>query len=71
MTFSAQVLANQATIIQNQSVILASIQAITPGGSEAIIAALAQMETQIVDIQQQVDVAPATPTPTPDAPPAA
>ena len=66
----ATILGNQATIIQNQATALTAIQAITPGDSSAITAALATMETQLTDIASQVDVVNTAATPTPSPSPA-
>ena len=68
-----QVLTNQATILSNQATTLTAIQAITPGGSQAITDALAQIETQVSSIQATIgtdtDGATPAPSPVPDAAP--
>lgn len=52
----ATILGNQSTIISNQSATLLAIQSLTPEENAAITASLATMETQLTDIQSQVDV---------------
>ena len=53
----ATILSNQATIVGNQATALTAIQAVGGADGPVITAALAAMETQLTDIQSQVDVA--------------
>jgi uncharacterized protein YjaG (DUF416 family) len=60
-------LTNQQTIISNQAAILTAIGNIPGGNNQQVTDALAKIETQVTDIDTQINVTQA-PTPAPAAP---
>ena len=64
------ILSNQQTIIQNQGALLTAVQNIPGVSTAAITTALAEIESQVADIDTQLQPTPSpapAPTPTPSS----